>query len=65
MTLLDGSRRRQELWLGGGAALGRSRGSSPGEIHALLGANGAGKSTLVKILSGVFSPTAATIERER
>ncbi|MFN3347270.1 MAG: ATP-binding cassette domain-containing protein [Candidatus Bipolaricaulaceae bacterium] len=30
----------------------------PGEIHCLLGDNGAGKSTLIKILSGVFPPTA-------
>ena len=30
-----------------------------GRILALLGDNGAGKSTLIKILSGVFPPTAA------
>ena len=32
-----------------------------GEIHALLGDNGAGKSTLIKILSGVYPPTAGRI----
>jgi ABC-type sugar transport system ATPase subunit len=35
-----------------------------GEIHALLGVNGAGKSTLIKILSGVYSKSAGTIEIE-
>jgi ABC-2 type transport system ATP-binding protein len=34
----------------------------PGEIHALLGPNGAGKTTLVRILSGLLSPTAGTVE---
>mgnify|MGYP000202348543 CR=1 FL=1 len=29
-----------------------------GEVHALLGENGAGKSTLVKILGGIYQPTA-------
>ena len=29
-----------------------------GEIHSLIGENGAGKSTFVKILSGVYPPTA-------
>lgn len=33
----------------------------PGEIHCLLGDNGAGKSTLIKILSGVFPPSAGEI----
>jgi simple sugar transport system ATP-binding protein len=31
------------------------------QIHALLGENGAGKSTLVKILAGIYQPTAGTI----
>ncbi len=33
-----------------------------GEIHALLGENGAGKSTILKILNGVYAPTAGRIE---
>lgn len=33
----------------------------PGSIHALLGQNGAGKSTLIKVLSGLYSPTAGDI----
>ena len=33
----------------------------PGEVHVLIGENGAGKSTLMKILSGVYQPTAGQI----
>ncbi|MBB4008738.1 sugar ABC transporter ATP-binding protein [Allorhizobium taibaishanense] len=33
----------------------------PGEVHAVCGENGAGKSTLMKIISGVYQPTAGEI----
>jgi ribose transport system ATP-binding protein len=32
-----------------------------GEIHALLGQNGAGKSTMIKILAGIYPPTAGIV----
>ena len=41
-----------------------SFGVKPGEIHCLLGDNGAGKSTLIKLLSGVFQPSAGEIRIE-
>ena len=34
----------------------------PGEVLAIVGDNGAGKSTLIKILTGVYQPTAGGIE---
>jgi ABC-type sugar transport system ATPase subunit len=36
----------------------------PGEIVALVGDNGAGKSTLIKIVSGVYAPSAGSITIE-
>ncbi|MGB5823316.1 MAG: sugar ABC transporter ATP-binding protein [Proteocatella sp.] len=35
-----------------------------GEVHALMGENGAGKSTMMKILTGIYSKDAGTIEYE-
>ena len=39
-------------------------GSSPGEVHALMGENGAGKSTLIKVLTGVYDIDAGEITLE-
>ena len=36
----------------------------PGRVHALAGENGAGKSTLVKIIGGVYQPSAGRILRD-
>jgi ABC-type sugar transport system ATPase subunit len=43
------------------ALKGVSLGFLAGEVHGLLGENGAGKSTLIKILTGVYSPSAGEI----
>lgn len=34
----------------------------PGEVHAIVGENGAGKSTMIKIMTGVYQPSAGTLE---
>jgi D-allose transport system ATP-binding protein len=33
----------------------------PGEVHVIMGENGAGKSTMMKILSGIYQPSAGEI----
>jgi ABC-type sugar transport system ATPase subunit len=43
------------------ALMGVSLSFLAGEVHGLLGENGAGKSTLIKILTGVYSPSAGEI----
>ena len=35
-----------------------------GEVHALIGENGSGKSTLTNMLTGIYRPTAGSIELE-
>ena len=37
---------------------------APGEVVGLMGDNGAGKSTLVKIMSGIYQPSAGTVQLE-
>lgn len=34
-----------------------------GKVYGVIGSNGAGKSTLLRVLSGVMSPTAGSVER--
>ena len=34
----------------------------PGEVHAIVGENGAGKSTMIKIMTGVYQPSAGQVE---
>lgn len=36
-----------------------------GQVHALIGENGAGKSTLVKLLTGIYRPTAGHLALDR
>jgi ABC-type sugar transport system ATPase subunit len=38
-----------------------SMGFYAGDVHAIVGENGAGKSTLIKIISGVYTPTAGEV----
>ncbi|MBL4813702.1 MAG: sugar ABC transporter ATP-binding protein [Rhodobacteraceae bacterium] len=33
----------------------------PGEVHAIVGENGAGKSTMIKVMTGIYQPSAGTI----
>ena len=56
---------RIEKSFGGVKALqGVSMTVKRGEIRALAGENGSGKSTLIKIISGVYQPTAGRLEIE-
>jgi branched-chain amino acid transport system permease protein len=50
-------------WFGGVKAVdGVDLTVRAGTIHGLIGPNGSGKSTLVNVLSGLYAPTAGTIE---
>lgn len=44
------------------ALKGVSLSLNPGEVHCLAGENGSGKSTMIKVISGVYEPTAGHIE---
>lgn len=33
----------------------------PGEVHAIVGENGAGKSTMIKIMTGIYAPSAGAL----
>ena len=44
------------------ALKGVSLSLKPGEIHCLAGENGSGKSTMIKVISGIYEPTAGYLE---
>lgn len=54
-------RNLEKEFAGTKALKGVSLSFASGEVHGLLGENGAGKSTLIKILTGVYSPSAGEI----
>ena len=59
--LLVELRNLEKEFAGTKALKGVSLGFRRGEVHGLLGENGAGKSTLIKILTGVYTPSAGEI----
>lgn len=62
--LLVELRNLEKEFAGTKALKGVSLGFRRGEVHGLLGENGAGKSTLIKILTGVYMPSAGEIRLE-
>lgn len=60
-TALVELRNLEKEFAGTKALKGVSLNFQAGEVHGLLGENGAGKSTLIKILTGVYSPSAGEI----
>ncbi|OUE24223.1 quaternary amine ABC transporter ATP-binding protein [Clavibacter michiganensis] len=60
--LAAGASREETAHLGTAAVIDASFDVQPGEIFVVMGLSGSGKSTLIRMLNGLWEPTAGTVE---